>query len=308
LADVWTAAEPLDVVVSDCDEGDMSTKVEDLLHWSTDRGLVAALRAQLDRWVAGTLAPRLLGRTVPNPNIFSCLPLKNLPAGTLGFAPFSRARAVPDPELLDRLRWHSPAAVCAATTLERHDKLTATSKLVAKLSGPRDVTFWTLHRARSTEATSSVMIVGPERELPTRSHAKNLSFAEDDRQFWRRVRLGFFDASLERLRAADLHERRAAFALLRYEFRGETDLNACRIFGPRPDSMDTWIVHSSQELPPSVLQFELGMPGCDNKFAYLLDLLGFTVYNPAGGGAWFSGTMKTATMKNQISRGRPSFQ
>jgi len=89
----------------------------------------------------------------------------------------------------------------------------------------------------------------------------------------------FFDASLERLRAADLHERRAAFALLRYEFRGETDLNACRIFGPRPDSMDTWIVHSSQELPPSVLQFELGMPGCDNKFAYLLDLLGFTVYN-----------------------------
>jgi len=89
----------------------------------------------------------------------------------------------------------------------------------------------------------------------------------------------FFDDTIARLRALDLHERRAAMALLRFEFRGETDLGTCRIFGPRPDSMDTWIVHSSQPLPAALLQFDLGRPGCDNKLIYLLDLLGFALYN-----------------------------
>jgi hypothetical protein len=88
----------------------------------------------------------------------------------------------------------------------------------------------------------------------------------------------FLDGSVALLRDFDLHERPAFFALLRYEYTNK-DLEQCPIFGPRADSQDTWIWHSSLELPLRIFDFELGRAGCDNKLCYLLSLCGVEVYN-----------------------------
>lgn len=93
----------------------------------------------------------------------------------------------------------------------------------------------------------------------------------------------FFDETLERLQHTFLSQKKQMMALLRHEFRGEKDLTKCPVFGPRHDSQDTWILHSSM-LEPSifqnnVFQFEFGKPGCDNKMAYLMLILGFEIFN-----------------------------
>ena len=88
----------------------------------------------------------------------------------------------------------------------------------------------------------------------------------------------FFDATISRAADTDHKEAKKVFALLRYEFRSPT-LSDCKLFGPRPDSQDVWIVHSTHVLPPALFQFELGAPGCDNKIAYVFELLGFEVVN-----------------------------
>ena len=92
----------------------------------------------------------------------------------------------------------------------------------------------------------------------------------------------FFDETLARVRRSDIHCTKKMYALLRYEYRGEDDLEECPIFGPRNDSMDTWIIHSAQGLTEEMrrgFRFFLGAPGCDNKVAYLFRILGYTVYN-----------------------------
>jgi hypothetical protein len=84
----------------------------------------------------------------------------------------------------------------------------------------------------------------------------------------------YVDQSVASVRRTDLHLRRAMFALLRYE-KG-------KLFGPRADSQDTWIIHSSAHITPAEMksfQFELGRPGCDNKVCYLFATMGFDVYN-----------------------------
>jgi hypothetical protein len=86
----------------------------------------------------------------------------------------------------------------------------------------------------------------------------------------------FVDATIARIRQSDLHARRAMYALLRYEHPSG------KLFGPRADSQDTWIVHSSLELTSAELnafKFELGRPGCDNKVAYLFAAMGVEIYN-----------------------------
>ena len=101
----------------------------------------------------------------------------------------------------------------------------------------------------------------------------------------------YFDATgLARVRAeSDIHRARKLFALA----RTETGQNA-RLFAstdgvfPRFDSQDAWIMHSRFMLPPhvsaferaTVLDFPLGVPGCDNKFLYVMTrLLQFEAYN-----------------------------
>jgi hypothetical protein len=89
----------------------------------------------------------------------------------------------------------------------------------------------------------------------------------------------FFDNTLGGVRESDLHSTRSMYALLRYEYRGEKSLDECQLFGPRGDSMDTWIVHSNNKVPPHIFNFELGRPGCDNKLCYLFKILGYNIYN-----------------------------
>ncbi len=91
----------------------------------------------------------------------------------------------------------------------------------------------------------------------------------------------FFDATIENLRYSRAHEKRQAFALLRYEL-DLRDIRQSKIFGPRFDSQDTWIIHSN--FTPTAnenraFQFEFGKPGCDNKMIYLLYMLGYEVIN-----------------------------
>jgi hypothetical protein len=89
----------------------------------------------------------------------------------------------------------------------------------------------------------------------------------------------FFDGTLKNVRESDIHSARKMFALLRYEYRGQKSLADCKLFGPRGDSMDTWIVHSNHQIPAKAFQFELGRPGCDNKLCYLFKILGYDIYN-----------------------------
>ena len=86
----------------------------------------------------------------------------------------------------------------------------------------------------------------------------------------------FVDDTIAQIRRSDIHARRAMFALLRYEYPSG------KLFGPRADSQDTWIVHSSMVMKSAELRafaFELGRPGCDNKVAYLFAAMGVEIYN-----------------------------
>jgi len=101
----------------------------------------------------------------------------------------------------------------------------------------------------------------------------------------------FFDTTIRKLLYSSISNTHQMFALLRYEFRGETDLSKCPIFGPRFDSQDTWIIHYSKniesesvmsrikETHEKAFDIEFGRPGCDNKFAYLANVLGYEVIN-----------------------------
>ena len=55
----------------------------------------------------------------------------------------------------------------------------------------------------------------------------------------------FFDNSISNLHNTDLDNCQKMISLLRWEYRGEENLDECKIFGPRWDSQDTWIFHSN---------------------------------------------------------------
>jgi hypothetical protein len=91
----------------------------------------------------------------------------------------------------------------------------------------------------------------------------------------------FFDNSIENLKWSDIHINKKMFALLRFEY-DRKNIKKSKIFGPRFDSMDTWIIHSNFNIKPEwykVFDFEFGKPGCDNKLIYLMKILGYTVLN-----------------------------
>lgn len=88
----------------------------------------------------------------------------------------------------------------------------------------------------------------------------------------------YMDSSLTNLWKIDMTDR--MLALLRWDMRnGESTL-----FGPRPDSQDTWIVLSDSvrgEWDPAVFGFPLGKLGCDNAFAGHMLRRRFVLSNPA---------------------------
>lgn len=84
----------------------------------------------------------------------------------------------------------------------------------------------------------------------------------------------FFDDTLSNLLSISKNEK-IIFALLRWEYPSG------KIFGPRADSQDSWIWHSTHT--PSFrnqnYDFLLGLPGCDNRIAYEFYKKSFQLFN-----------------------------
>jgi hypothetical protein len=84
------------------------------------------------------------------------------------------------------------------------------------------------------------------------------------------------------IRKTSISQCKSLYALLRFEYKNENDLNTCKLLGPRGDSQDTWIFHSKY-LPTDTqiirCNFVLGKPGCDNAIAYLFNNFGFKIFN-----------------------------
>ena len=92
----------------------------------------------------------------------------------------------------------------------------------------------------------------------------------------------FFDDSIKRLKTSGIENEKAMIAQLRYEYKKDTKLEKCPLFGPRWDSQDAWIIHSKQNVPSNLRKcfaFFFGQPGCDNKLLYLFKILNYEIYN-----------------------------
>lgn len=101
----------------------------------------------------------------------------------------------------------------------------------------------------------------------------------------------FFDDTILNVHYGTLSKTPSVQALLRYEYRGESDLRTCDVFRgtnaprtnpPAKNSQDVWIFHSNTIKSLNHLEkydFMLGMPGCDNSIAYKLNNDNITIYN-----------------------------
>jgi hypothetical protein len=94
----------------------------------------------------------------------------------------------------------------------------------------------------------------------------------------------FLDNTVQHLRLSDIHIHKKIYSQLRYEYYG----NHSKIYGSekdyecRPDSVDTWIIHSNNKLTEkeiNLFNFQLGQLGCDNKVTYLFKIIGYDCYN-----------------------------
>jgi len=84
----------------------------------------------------------------------------------------------------------------------------------------------------------------------------------------------WFDSTLRNLWSINLQDR-VCLSLLRWE--SETT-----IFGPRPDSQDTWILgRDTFSLDQTPFQFQYGVPGCDNIVSFELMKQKYLIVNPA---------------------------
>lgn len=91
----------------------------------------------------------------------------------------------------------------------------------------------------------------------------------------------FFDAGIARVKESGMVSERKAYTLLRHEYNC-IELKECKLFGPRCESQDTWIWNSKWKVSNELLKLfnmNLGLPGCDNKIIYLLNLSGFICHN-----------------------------
>ena len=92
----------------------------------------------------------------------------------------------------------------------------------------------------------------------------------------------FLDETINNLQKTDIHLNKKMYALLRYECVNLDKYKESKLFGPRADSQDTWIIHSNFNITNEeckIFNFEFGKPGCDNKLIYLMKTLGYTVLN-----------------------------
>ena len=92
----------------------------------------------------------------------------------------------------------------------------------------------------------------------------------------------FLDNTINNLQKTDIHLNKKMYALLRYECINLDRYEESKIFGPRADSQDTWIIHSNFNVKNNeckIFDFEFGKPGCDNKLIYLMKTLGYGVIN-----------------------------
>jgi hypothetical protein len=91
-----------------------------------------------------------------------------------------------------------------------------------------------------------------------------------------------FDNSLRQIWSLNMKD--VCLALLRYE-ESTTEGEEPTLFGPRPDSQDTWIVHSDSVKARTwdwkSLSFEFGRAGCDNAIGVEFLRQKFIVANPA---------------------------
>ena len=90
----------------------------------------------------------------------------------------------------------------------------------------------------------------------------------------------YVDETLRQLYSVDLDKK--FLALLRYDVSEKGD--EPKLFGPRPDSQDTWVVWSTSvdfALTTEDFDFNFGIPGCDNTITVTMLRKKFTVVNPA---------------------------
>lgn len=91
----------------------------------------------------------------------------------------------------------------------------------------------------------------------------------------------FFNNTLTNIYSSGIHKEKILYAQLRFEYTNR-NLLKCKLFGPRCDSQDVWIFHSKfniSEDKRKLFNFKYGIGGCDNKVAFLFDLLGYNVKN-----------------------------
>jgi hypothetical protein len=91
----------------------------------------------------------------------------------------------------------------------------------------------------------------------------------------------FFDESINNIRHSMLDKNKIMLTQLRYEYDNKTTLSS-PIFGPRFDSQDTWIYHTNFSMTQhqeEIFAYQFGYPGCDNKFIYLANILGYRLIN-----------------------------
>ncbi|MBK7362944.1 MAG: hypothetical protein IPJ01_11670 [Micavibrio sp.] len=80
--------------------------------------------------------------------------------------------------------------------------------------------------------------------------------------------------------ASDYLVNNNCLALTRWDVKNTSDFRDGSVLFDRPDSQDTWIFKGA--IPQiSGADFTLGVAGCDNKIAYLLEQSGYNVINPS---------------------------
>jgi hypothetical protein len=94
----------------------------------------------------------------------------------------------------------------------------------------------------------------------------------------------FVDETIQHVKKSDIHICKKMVALLRYEYNNNQPYLFCSEKNPngRPDSQDTWIIHSNHTFSDkeyAIFNLQLGIPGCDNKICYLFSILGYEIYN-----------------------------
>jgi hypothetical protein len=90
----------------------------------------------------------------------------------------------------------------------------------------------------------------------------------------------FLDDTINNIKKTEFHKKKNFIGLLRYDYNIKTKKS--KIFGPRFDSQDTWIIHTDF-LPKKenldLFNFQFGRPGCDNKLIYIMKILGYKIFN-----------------------------